>query len=368
VLYYPSYFLTTMKLFSRAFIRWLRSFTKELITHPITLLVALPLVIAYFVALNIEGSHQPFLRSVRFVVEFMVWWVGLGVLSSVGLGTGMHSGILFLFPLIMKVSMAASECKSLNFDSESEMWFQPGDFECPEGQPQTSNVTFLRVWLKVFLSCLLWGAGTAIGEIPPYAVTRARRLAGKAAEEFDDEIVIPSTEGPAPPWYTISGMQRWMITFIEKHGFWGVVAFSAWPNMAFDLCGMCCGHFLMPFWTFFGATFVGKAIIKVNIQSWFFIVLFSQHWADSIVQWIQNVTPAWLKLHQYVGNAMHEARESFHKHQHSQTDEISWGSWAWRIFMTVLIGGFIISSINQFAQQEQARRDRETIEKLTKTK
>jgi hypothetical protein len=34
---------------------------------------------------------------------YIVWWVGLGVLSSIGLGTGMHSGLLFLFPHMLKV-------------------------------------------------------------------------------------------------------------------------------------------------------------------------------------------------------------------------------------------------------------------------
>ena len=33
----------------------------------------------------------------------MVWWVGLGILSSIGLGTGMQTGIMFLFPHILKV-------------------------------------------------------------------------------------------------------------------------------------------------------------------------------------------------------------------------------------------------------------------------
>lgn len=31
------------------------------------------------------------------------WWISLGVLSSIGLGTGMHSGLLFLFPHMLKV-------------------------------------------------------------------------------------------------------------------------------------------------------------------------------------------------------------------------------------------------------------------------
>jgi hypothetical protein len=34
---------------------------------------------------------------------YVTWWLGLGVLSSIGLGTGMHSGLLFLFPHMLKV-------------------------------------------------------------------------------------------------------------------------------------------------------------------------------------------------------------------------------------------------------------------------
>lgn len=38
------------------------------------------------------------------------------------------------------------------------------------------------------------------------------------------------------------------------------------PNPLFDLAGITCGHFLVPFWTFFGATLIGKALIKMHIQ------------------------------------------------------------------------------------------------------
>ena len=38
------------------------------------------------------------------------------------------------------------------------------------------------------------------------------------------------------------------------------------PNPLFDLAGITCGHFLVPFWRFFGATMVGKAVIKMHIQ------------------------------------------------------------------------------------------------------
>ena len=35
---------------------------------------------------------QAIVAEVEFQFWFVAWWAGLGVLSSVGLGTGMHSG------------------------------------------------------------------------------------------------------------------------------------------------------------------------------------------------------------------------------------------------------------------------------------
>lgn len=44
-----------------------------------------------------------------------LYWLGLGVLSSVGLGTGLHTFLLYLGPHIASVTLAAYECGSLNF-------------------------------------------------------------------------------------------------------------------------------------------------------------------------------------------------------------------------------------------------------------
>ena len=56
---------------------------------------------------------------------------------------------------------------------------------------------------------------------------------------------------------------------------------AAWPNAAFDLCGICCGHFQMPFWTFFGAVLAGKAGVKASSQCIFFTFLFSPGYIES---------------------------------------------------------------------------------------
>lgn len=43
------------------------------------------------------------------------WWVGLGIASSVGLGTGLHTFVLFLAPLIVQTTVTAYACQSLDF-------------------------------------------------------------------------------------------------------------------------------------------------------------------------------------------------------------------------------------------------------------
>jgi len=72
----------------------------------------------------------------------------------------------------------------------------------------------------------------------------------------------------------VAAMQAWMMRVIQQHGFYGILLLASWPNAAFDLCGICCGAFLMPFWEFFGATLIGKGVIKVSGQSLFFVALF----------------------------------------------------------------------------------------------
>lgn len=54
-------------------------------------------------------------------------------------------------------------------------------------------------------------------------------------------------------------------------GFWGILACASIPNPLFDVAGIMCGHFLVPFRTFFGATLLGKAIFKMHFQKLFVI-------------------------------------------------------------------------------------------------
>merc|ERR1719454_2677501 len=120
------------------------------------------------------------------------------------------------------------------------------------GSTDGSTVTLLNLWLLVTTQFMLWGFGTAIGELPPYLISKAARLAGSKDTEFEAEIeeARKSTD-------LFSRMKIWTIGFTEKHGFLGVFLLAAWPNAAFDMCGMCCGYLNMDFWTFFIACALG---------------------------------------------------------------------------------------------------------------
>ena len=58
----------------------------------------------------IEGQHTPHLDKFFLVLNWAGWWVLLGIASSVGLGTGLHTFVLYLGPHIASVTMASYKC------------------------------------------------------------------------------------------------------------------------------------------------------------------------------------------------------------------------------------------------------------------
>ncbi len=135
--------------------------------------------------------------------------------------------------------------------------------------------------------------GTALGEIPPYAVSYQATKLGKRTAEID--LALEQHDPLTPTTNVLTSLaaqtREWMISCIKQHGFWGVLLLSAWPNAAFDLCGICCGAFMMPFWEFLGATLVGKGIIKVHGQTGFFVLLFRRQSRDMLMHWLDLVLP-----------------------------------------------------------------------------
>lgn len=199
-------------------------------------------------------------------------WIVLGILSSVGLGFGMHTFVLFLGPHIAAVTLASHSCNSLDFPEPP----YPNEIICPDYYLPNGHITFANILRKVALESFMWGLGTAIGELPPYL---AARLKAQASSRNDggDNFNMDS-----------DGWEIWMTKFINKVGFFGIMLFAAVPNPLFDLAGLASGMAQVPFLSFFGATMIGKAIIKVLLQSSFVIFIFHDNNLDSFIAQAQS--------------------------------------------------------------------------------
>lgn len=144
----------------------------------------------------------------------------------------------------------------------------------------------------------MWGAGTALGELPPYFISRAHRLAGDSQndmlEEFEElEDLVPELENDGTEQQpqaqnrrrqsVASSVKGNMIHFMKRMGFLGILACASIPNPLFDLAGIICGYSLISFWTFFGATLIGKAVIKMHIQKLVVIIVFNEKYVQTVL-------------------------------------------------------------------------------------
>lgn len=125
--------LKTVEYFSKEVFILLSIWCKKLFTHKKLVLFCCALVLLTYLLINSHGPHQQYVQNVYKQLVWCLYWIGLGkpstrsrkivvhffrfigVLSSVGLGTGLHTFLLYLGPHIAQVTMAAYECGSLNF-------------------------------------------------------------------------------------------------------------------------------------------------------------------------------------------------------------------------------------------------------------
>lgn len=92
-----------------------QTYKRSFFNHKKTIGLIFLLLAGFFTLWYIPGQHQIYVEWIRQNAFFVVYWVGLGVISSIGLGTGLHTFLLYLGPHIASVTLAAYECGSLDF-------------------------------------------------------------------------------------------------------------------------------------------------------------------------------------------------------------------------------------------------------------
>eukprot|EP00474_Spongospora_subterranea_P010139 CRZ10597.1 hypothetical protein [Spongospora subterranea] len=278
---------------------WAYSAISYLLSHRIAM-VALTTFIATYIGLKIVDG--PGIDSVEYFFTLAIWWITLGILSSVGLGTGLHTFVLYLGPYIAKVTMAAEECRSLNFSTTG-----PSAFICNQEPILNGKTpTTVEIMHKVQLVCFLWGLGTALGELPPYFMARAAARSGRTLAALS-----PSSDSPKGAAKLVDRLKEKLFNVLQRFGFWAILVFASVPNPLFDLAGVTCGHFGVPFWTFFGATAIGKAVFKVALQSTTVIFMFHEAHLESLISTVERFLP--LNLCESIHTFFKQSKAQFHR-------------------------------------------------------
>jgi vacuole membrane protein 1 len=124
----------------------------------------------------------------------------------------------------------------------------------------------------------------------------------------------------------------------------------------FDLAGITCGHFGIPFWTFFGATLIGKSIIKVHIQAIFVIISFSKQHIEHILSIIESNLPF---LHGTLSSALQKQKKSlFHGDAANLDESKPLIAKLWEGFIILMVLYFLNSIINSLVNERLAEKEK----------
>ncbi|XVF41923.1 hypothetical protein PTKIN_Ptkin01aG0319700 [Pterospermum kingtungense] len=282
--------LRTLKLFAFAVIQWIH----QTIQHPASWFILLSICAGSIgiLVMTIGGPHEMIQELIHYV-QFGVWWLALGVASSIGLGSGLHTFVLYLGPHIAFFTIKAVQCgrvdlKSALYDTiqlnTSPSWLNKN---CSEYGPPVfpsehgSRVPLSSLLPQVQLEAILWGIGTALGELPPYFISRAARLSGSNLDIMNDFDSSSMEDGSGTD-NNLKQIKHWLLSHSQYLNFFTILILASVPNPLFDLAGIMCGQFGIPFWKFFLATLLGKAIIKTHIQTVFIISVCNYQLLDFI--------------------------------------------------------------------------------------
>nr|XP_008388565.2 vacuole membrane protein KMS1-like isoform X1 [Malus domestica] len=319
---------------------------------------------------TVGGPQQEHIRELIRYLQFGLWWLALGVASSIGLGSGLHTFVLYLGPHVALFTMKAVHCgrvdiKSAPYDTiqwrSGPSWL---DRECSEyGTPlllsqHGSRVPLSSILPQVQLEAILWGVGTALGKLPPYFISRAASISGQKLEVMK-ELDSSSTEDSGMVASRLNRMKSWLLSHTQYLNFLTILVLASVPNPLFDLAGILCGQFGIRFWTFFLATLIGKAFIKTHIQTVFIISVCNNQLLDLVENkliWLFSFFPG---FGLFVPNLITKLHTMKDKYIHasppvaSNSEEKKWDlsfSSIWNTVVWLMLMNFFIKIVTASAQ------------------
>mmetsp|Transcript_8594 Transcript_8594/g.14564 ORF Transcript_8594/g.14564 Transcript_8594/m.14564 type:complete len:208 (-) Transcript_8594:9-632(-) len=157
----------TLRLCGLAMCMGAQSTISSIMSHPIALRVVAPSILMWLLLTVAPGFHQYYIQAFNFCIEYVIWWLGLGILSSIGLGNGLPTGVMFLFPHIMHTCLTAHTCGTIDFIHFEAIWFRttPELFKCPVVTGEHVEFTpasFFNVWLIILIPSFIQATGVTL--------------------------------------------------------------------------------------------------------------------------------------------------------------------------------------------------------------
>jgi hypothetical protein len=195
-------------------------------------------------------------------------------------------------------------------------------------------------------------------------MARATALSSKDSDSEENEDLVEFEEllvsdGNEKNLSIVDRSRLYVFRIIKKVGFLGILLCASIPNPLFDLAGITCGHFLVKFSTFFGATLIGKAIIKMHIQMLFVMITFSERHIDRLFELLTYIPYIGSKLGPLFLEWLDKEKSKLHRKSdtpatHVQQTE-STLSFVLNKIVVLMILFFIVSIVNALAQKHYKR-------------
>ncbi|VFV25495.1 transmembrane protein 49 [Lynx pardinus] len=352
--------LITLQYFSLEILVILKEWTSKL-WHRQSIVVSFLLLLAVLIATYcVEGAHQQYVQRIEKQFLLYAYWIGLGILSSVGLGTGLHTFLLYLGPHIASVTLAAYECNSVNFPEPP----YPDQIICPDEESIEGTISLWSIISKVRIEACMWGIGTAIGELPPYFMARAARLSGAEPDDEEYQDFEEMLEHAETAQDFASRAKLAVQNLVQKVGFFGILACASIVSL-FVLAP------LVPYTSFFFFSFLSYSTLSLDYSAHmkiFVIITFSKHIVEQMVAFIGAVPGIGPSLQKPFQEYLEAQRQKLHHRSEMGTPQgENWLSWMFEKLVVVMVCYFILSIINSMAQS-YAKRIQQRLNSEEKTK
>ena len=180
-----------------------------------------------------------------FVINSL-YWIIIGILSTIGFGFGLQTGLLFLSPHLINNYNQLNSTSDLVNDGV--------------------NNNLLICYIRCLDTVVLWGIGTALGELPPFLL--AKHYCENSENSETTKLINK---------YKNNVIFKKMTKYLKKYRFVSIVLFSSWPNITFDMCGLMCGYYNFKLHQFLIPTLIGKSLIKAPIQAFMMLYIYSNN-------------------------------------------------------------------------------------------